>query len=532
MKHAIWGLTLALAMGTAQAATAASYQVQEKSIADLQADMAAGRVSAAGLVQAYEARIAAMDRQGPALHAVITLNPHALADARRLDLERKAGHLRGPLHGVPILIKDNIESGDGTATTAGSLALKENVTGRDAPLVKRLTDAGAVILGKTNLSEWANIRADSSTSGWSAVGGLVRNPYALDRNACGSSSGSGAAAAASFAAAAIGTETNGSITCPSAINGLAGIKPTVGLVSRTRVVPISSTQDTPGPMGRSVADIAAVLTAIAGSDPQDSATAEADARRQDYSRALKPDALKGARLGVLRNDMGYNAELDAAFDANLARLKALGAEIVEIKDFKPAPEIGAGEGVILRAELKATLNAYLATTPSAVKTRTLADIIAFDRAHAAEEMSLFGQGFFERAEKTKGLDDPEYQKAKAQAQRLAGPEGLGKLMADNRLDALIAPTVAPAWMTDTVLGDQVPGGTGGLSAIAGWPHLTVPMGQVRGLPVGLSFMGPAWSEARLLGYGYAFEQAAHGRKPPTYQPRVTAPRPDLPPPDQ
>jgi amidase len=528
MRQAIWGLALAIAMGAAPRVSAAAYQVEEKSIAQLQADMASGRVNSQQLVQAYEARIAAMDRRGPALHAIIALNPQALDDARRLDRERKAGHVRGPLHGVPILLKDNIESADGTATTAGSLALKDNVTRRDAPLVKRLTDAGAVILGKANLSEWANIRSDASTSGWSAVGGLVRNPYALDRNACGSSSGSGAATASSFAAAAIGTETNGSITCPSAINGLAGIKPTVGLVSRTHVVPISSTQDTPGPMGRNVADVAAVLTAIAGSDPDDAMTAQADARRQDYAGALRPDALKGARLGVLRKDMGYNAELDAVFEAGLARLKAAGAEIVEIKDFKQAPEIGPDEGVILRTELKATLNAYLASTPPAVKTRTLSDLIAFDRAHAAEEMGLFGQEGFERADRTRGLDDPDYLKAKSRAQRLAGPEGLGKLMADNRLDAVIAPTVAPAWMTDTVLGDQVPGGTGGLAAIAGWPHLTVPMGQVRGLPVGISFMGPAWSEARLLGYGYAFEQATHGRRPPTYQPHVTAPRAALP----
>jgi amidase len=281
-------------------------------------------------------------------------------------------------------------------------------------------------------------------------------------------------------------------------------------------------------MGRSVADVAAVLTAIAGSEPMDAATAEADAHRQDYSAALRADALKGVRLGVLRKDMGYNAELDAVFEAGLARLKAAGAEIIDITDYKQPPEMGRDEGLILRTELKATLNAYLASTPPAVKTRTLADLIAFDRAHAAEEMSLFGQEGFERSEKTKGLDDPDYVKAKAEAQRLAGPEGLGKLMADKHLDALIAPTVAPAWMTDVVLGDQVPGGTGGLSAIAGWPHLTVPMGQVRGLPVGMSFMSPAWSEAKLLGYGYAFEQATHARKPPTYQPHVTASRPNPP----
>jgi amidase len=470
-----------------------------------------------------------MDRQGPALHAIIGLNSHALGDARALDRERRAGHVRSSLHGVPILLKDNIESGDGTATTAGSLALTDNVTRRDAPLVKRLSDAGAVILGKTNLSEWANVRSDYSTSGWSAVGGLVRNPYALDRNACGSSSGSGAATAASFAAAAIGTETNGSITCPSAINGLAGIKPTVGLVSRTHVVPISSTQDTPGPMGRSVADLAAVLTAIAGSDPMDSATSEADGHRQDYAKVLRPDALKNARLGVLRKDMGYNPEVDAVFEARLSALKSAGAEIVEIRDFKPDEALGPDEERILSTELKVTLNAYLASTPPAVKTRTLAELIAFDRAHAASEMALFGQEGFERGEATKGLDDPDYQKSKAEAQRLAGPEGLGKAMTAKKLDALIAPTVSPAWVSDTVLGDHFSGGTGGLAAIAGWPHLTVPMGQVRGLPVGISFMGPPWSEAKMLVYGYAFEQATHARKPPTYQAYATATRPLLPP---
>jgi amidase len=279
-------------------------------------------------------------------------------------------------------------------------------------------------------------------------------------------------------------------------------------------------------MGRSVADVAAVLAALAGSDPLDTATGEADAHKQDYSAALQAGALKGARLGVLRKDTGYNAELDAVFEAALAKLKSAGAEIVEIKDYKQPAEIGRDEGLILRTELKATLNAYLASTPPSVKTRTLSDLIAFNRAHAGEEMGLFGQEGFERAQAAKGLNDPEYQKAKAEAQRLAGPEGIGKLLADDRLDALIAPTVSPAWMTDVVLGDQVPGGTGGLSAIAGWPHLTVPMGQVRGLPVGISFMGPAWSEAKLLGYGYAFEQATRARRPPTYQPHVIELRPD------
>jgi amidase len=519
MRQVILGLALAFAMGQG-AAAATGYAVEERSIAQLQADMSHGRTTAEAVTRAYLDRIAAMNRAGPGLHAVIALNPHALADARALDRERAAGHLRGPLHGVPILLKDNIESADGTATTAGSLALAANVTGRDAPLVRRLTDAGAIILGKTNLSEWANIRSDYSISGWSAVGGLVRNPYALDRNSCGSSAGSGAAAAASLAAAAIGTETNGSITCPSAVNGLVGLKPTVGLVSRTHIVPISSTQDTAGPMGRGVADVAAVLSVIAGSDPEDTATAPADSHREDYSLALRPGALKGARLGVLRAETGYEPALDAVFDAALDRLRAAGAEIVEIKDYKQPREIGHDEGLILSVELKATMNAYLATTPQSVTSRTLAGLIAFNRAHAERELALFGQDGFERAERTKGVDDPDYLKARAEARRLAGPEGIDRLLKDNRLDALIAPTVSAAWISDPVLGDHVLGGTGGLSAIAGYPHLTEPMGQVHGLPVGISFMGPAWSEARLLALGYDFEQATHARKPPTYRAHV------------
>lgn len=521
MRQLILGLVLAFAMGGAvSAADKAGYQVEEKSVAQLEADMASGAATAEALTRAYLDRIAAMNLKGPALHAVIAINPHAIADARALDKERAAGRLRGPLHGVPVLLKDNIESWDGTATTAGSLALADNVPQRDAPLVRRLTDAGAVILGKANLSEWANIRSEHSISGWSAVGGLVRNPYALDRNACGSSAGSGAAAASSLAAVTIGTETNGSITCPSAINGLVGLKPTVGLVSRTHLVPISSTQDTAGPMGRNVADVAAVLSVIAGTDQQDEATVQADQHRQDYLAALKSGALKGARLGVLRADTGYLPAEDAVFEAALDKLRAAGAVIVEIKDYKQPPELGPDEGVILMTELKATMNAYLASTPSAVKSRTLADLIAFNRAHADRELALFGQESFEAAERTKGLEDPAYVKAKAEAQRLAGVEGIDRLLKADRLDALIAPTVSPAWISDPVLGDHFLGGTGGLAAIAGYPHLTVPMGQVRGLPVGLSFMGPAWSEARLLALGYAFEQATHARKPPTYRASV------------
>ena len=518
--HAIgWiGMALTLLGGAAGAATP-GYDVVEKSIPQLQADMAAGKVTSEELVRAYQARIEAIDRNGPVLRSVIALNPHALADARALDKERRDGHVRGPLHGVPILIKDNIESADGTATTAGSLALADNVTHRDAPVVKRLTDAGAVILGKTNLSEWANIRSGSSISGWSAVGGLVKNPYVLDRSPCGSSSGTGTAIAASLAAAGVGTETDGSVVCPSAMAALAGLKPTLGLVSRTHVVPISHSQDTPGPMARSVEDAAILLTAMAGSDPADPATAQADAHRHDYAAALAGASLKGKRLGVLSFATGLTPESDALFAAAVARLKAEGAEVIELKDYKPPEGLGEDETTVLMTELKADLNAYLATTPLTVKTRTLADVIAFNKA-TARELVLFGQETFETAEATKGLDDPAYVKARADALKAAGADGIDKLIADNHLDALIAPTYGPASRIDVVDGDAISGRSSRLAAIAGYPHLTVPMGQARGLPVGLSFIGPAWSEDRLLALGAAFERSAKARTAPTYQPSV------------
>ncbi len=499
----------------AAALASAAYPVAETSISQIAADLNARRTTAVAVVQAYLERITAIDRGGPALHSIIALNPHVLADARAVDAGRARGVKLGPLAGVPLLLKDNIESADGAATTAGSLALKDNVTGRDAPLVRRLTDAGALILGKTNLSEWANIRSDHSISGWSAVGGLVKNPYALDRNACGSSAGTGAAVAASLAAAGVGTETDGSITCPAAMNGLVGLKPTVGLVSRTHVVPISHSQDTPGPMARSVADAALLLTALAGSDPQDLATAQADSHRADYAAALVGATLKGKRLGVLRFAVSDNPVEAALFDATLAQLKSAGAEIVEIKDYRPDPAMGEAEGVILFTELKTDLNAYLAATPASVKTRTLADVIAFDKA-TPRELALFDQDLFEKAEQTKGLADADYLKAKAAARRLSADQGIDGLIAKYRVDALVAPSFGPAWRIDVVGGDHASGSIGGLAAVAGYPHLTVPMGQIRGLPVGFSFVGPAWSEARLLALGSAFETVVQGRKPPTY----------------
>jgi amidase len=421
---------------------------------------------------------------------------------------------------VPILIKDNIESADKMATTAGSLALKDNVTGRDAPLVARMRAAGAIILGKTNLSEWANIRSNHSISGWSGVGGQARNPYALDRNTCGSSAGSGAAGAASLAAATIGTETDGSVTCPAAINGLVGLKPTVGLVSRTHIVPISHSQDTAGPMVRSVADAAAILNVIAGSDPADPATAPADRHKMDYLAGLKPGALKGVRIGVLLYASQFHPETERAFAKALDTLTAAGATLVPIGKFPGDHDLGKLEHLVLMTELKADLNAYLATTDAAkVPSRTLADLIAFNKAHADDEMPLFGQEQFFEAEKTGGLADPDYLKAEADARRFAGPEGIDRLLADNKVSVLIAPTLGPSWLIDPVLKDRfVGGGAGAPPAIAGYPHLTVPMGLVDGLPVGLSFIGPAWSDGALLAYGYAYEQASHARVPPRYLP--------------
>jgi amidase len=490
--------------------------VVERSIPELQADMAAGKVTSEALVRAYEARIEAIDRTGPTLRSVIVINPLALDDARRLDAERRAGHVRGPLHGVPVLVKDNIETDDGTPTTVGSLALRDNVTLRDAPVVARLKAAGAVILGKTNLSEWANIRSSRSISGWSAVGGLVKNPYALDRSTCGSSSGTGAAIAASLAAAGVGTETDGSVVCPSSLTGLVGLKPTVGLVSRTHVVPISSSQDTPGPMARSVLDAAILLTAMAGGDhPADPATASADDHRCDYLAALAGASLKGRRLGVLGYAADVSPALKAVFASAVALMKAEGAVIVVLDDYKPPKEIGEQERAVLLSELKADLNSYLATTPPAVKTRTLADLIAFNQAEP-RELSLFGQELFEQAEATMGLGDAAYLEARAACLNAAGQEGIDKLVAEHRLDALIAPSYGPAWRIDVVTGDHGEGRASSLPAISGYPHLTVPMGQIRGLPVGLSFIGPAWSEARLLALGHAFERKAQARRPPTY----------------
>jgi amidase len=490
---------------------------EPRTIAQLAADMQAGTLTSEKLTQSYIDRIAAVDDAGPMLNAILSINPNAIANAQALDQMRAGGVVRGPLHGVAIIVKDNIDTLDPMPTTAGSLALQDNLANRDAPVVARLRDAGAVIIGKSNLSEWANFRGNNSVSGWSAVGGLTKNPYVLDRSACGSSSGSGAAVAAGLAAAAVGTETDGSISCPSAASGLVGIKPTVGLIPRTHIVPISSTQDTAGPMALTVSDAALLLTIMAGSDASDPATAQADFYKADYTRALDKDALKGKRIGVARFMAGYHVPTDAAFETALAQLKAAGAELVEIKDFPNQREIGAAEGVVLKAEFHAGLDDYLASTPATVKVRSLADLVAFNKA-APAELEFFGQEILEESLAAPALQDAKYLEARATGQRLAGKEGIDKVLTDNKLDALVAPTGGPAWTTDLVTGDHFLGASSTLPSVAGYPYITVPMGEVRDLPVGLSFIGTAWSEARLIAMAYAFEQLTQARQAPAFLP--------------
>lgn len=515
-------LALALMAGApvaAQDRASVGAAVVEKSIDELQAMMASGEWTSARLTQAYLDRIDAIDRNGPTLRSVIAVSPDALEQARASDARRKVGRLKGPLDGVPVLIKDNIETRE-LPTTAGSLALADNHTRRDAPVVALLRAEGAVILGKTNLSEWANIRSNNSMSGWSAVGGLVKNPYALDRTACGSSSGSGAAVAASLAAVALGTETDGSVVCPSAMNGLVGLKPTLGLVSRTHVVPISHSQDTPGPMARSVRDVAILFSAMVGSDPADSATKGADEYRKDYAAGLSPDALKGMRIGWWKPEM--DEDLAARFDKALEELRAAGAILVEVK----LPELkglGDAEGEVLYTELKDDLAAYLATTPPSVKVRTLADVIAFNEANKAMEMQFFGQESFLKAEKTRGTKDAEYLGARAKSLRLAGAEGIDATLAAGKVQLLVTPTYGTPWLSDPAHGDQFSGPSASeLPAVSGYPHLTVPMGLVDGLPAGLSFIGTAYADGLLLKAGYAFERATRARVVPRYVPSIPA----------
>ncbi|MBN8814046.1 MAG: amidase [Sphingomonas sp.] len=514
-------LALLLIVAPAAAFAQSLPVVEEQSIDQLRAAMASG-VSSEAITRAYLARIEAMDRKGPSLRAVIAVNPDAIAEAQASDARRKAKKPLGPLDGVPILIKDNIETKDPVATTAGSLALKDNVTKRDAPVVARLRAQGAVILGKTNLSEWANIRSTKSMSGWSAVGGLVRNPYALDRTACGSSSGTGAGIAASFAAAGLGTETDGSVVCPSSMNGLVGLKPTVGLVSRTYVVPISHSQDTPGPMARSVKDVAILLDAMDALDPADPAMVARPQYRvapPPYTSVLPGSSLKGVRIAVLRTDTPVLEKV--RFEQALAVLEAQGAVLIEVT--RPKTEgMGDAEFDVLKFELKSDLDTYLASTPPAVKTRTLDQVIAFNTANSAAEMPYFAQEIFDMAAKSKGVDEPTYKDQRAKS--FAAAKGaIDKMLADAGASILVQPSYGPAWLSDPVYGDQYNGPSSSeLPAISGYPNLTVPMGLVRGLPVGISFIGPAWSERELLKAGYVYEQASKARVAPRYLPTVDA----------
>jgi len=491
--------------------------IAERSLADLAAAMAAGHTSAARLVALYTKRIERLDRAGPRLASVIELNPDAPAIAKALDAERRRKGPRGPLHGMPILVKDNIDTADRMLTTAGSLALADTRPAEDAHVVQRLREAGAVILGKANLSEWANIRSSQSTSGWSARGGLVRNPYALDRNVSGSSSGSAAAAAASLCAAAVGSETDGSILSPSSICALVGLKPTVGLISRSGIIPIAHSQDTAGPMARSVRDCALLLAGMVGADPRDPATRDAPASPADYLAALDANALKGARLGVVRQFFDFHDIVARAYEPVLAALERAGAVLVDpvkLPDFDSS--VNDAEMTVLLYELKADLDAYLARRGPSSQVKSLADVIAFNERHAERELAWFGQDLFVKAQAKGPLTDDEYLKARALCLKVARTDGIDAAVREHRLDALIAPTGGPAWRSDTVLGDHVVGGSTSPAAVAGLPAITVPAAEIRGLPLGLSFFGSAWSEAKLLGLAYAFEQATKARKPPRY----------------
>jgi len=508
-------------VGESRSPAPTEFELDELTVAQLQDAMTSGRYTSRRLVELYLQRIAQIDAAGPRLRSIIEINPDALAIADALDAERKAKGSRGPLHGIPVLIKDNIDTGDKMLTTAGSLALVGGPAPRDAFVVERLRAAGAVLLGKTNLSEWANIRSPRSTSGWSARGGLVKNPYVLDRNACGSSSGTGAAIAASLAAVGVGTETDGSVVCPSSVAALVGIKPTIGLVSRSGIVPIAHSQDTAGPMTRTVTDAAVLLNAMAGADSRDPATSSAPAAREDYTAALKTTALQGARIGVARAQyFGYSPPADSVIDAAIAEMKAHGATIVDPADIATAARLDACEIEVLLYEFKADLNTYLATRGTTSAASTLTDLIAFNERERAREMPYFGQELFVRAEAKGPLTAPEYVAASQLCRRLAGEQGIDAVMTMHRLDALVVPTLGPAWPTDLQNGDHITGGGSTPAAIAGYPSITVPAGWAGELPIGLLFMGRAWSESRLIGLAFAYEQATKHRRPPKFLPTI------------
>jgi amidase len=509
---------LAVLTASVPASQPPAFPLDEATSAQLQEWMAAGRYTARQIAELYLRRIDEIDRQGPVLRSVIEVNPDALTIADALDAERRTRGARGPLHGIPVLIKDNIDTADRMLTTAGSLALEGSRPAKDAFVVERLRAAGAVILGKTNLSEWANFRSTRSSSGWSARGGQVKNPYVLDRNPCGSSSGTGAAIAANLAAIGVGTETDGSIVCPSGASGLVGIKPTLGLISRAGIIPIAHSQDTAGPMARTVADAAVLLGAMAGIDPRDAATRTAGTHAaRDYARHLDPAALKGARIGVARRQyFGYSAAADRLVDRAIADMKARGAVIVDPADIPTASKMDGCELEVLQYEFKADLNAYLAARDPPSPVRSLADLIAFNEREKAREMPFFGQELLIASQKKGPLTSPAYRAARARCRSLAREQGIDLVLRRHRLDAIVAPTGSPAWTTDPVNGDHFLGASSTPAAVAGYPSITVPAGQAFDLPVGISFIGPAWSEPRLIALAYAYEQATKHRRPPAF----------------
>ncbi len=482
--------------------------------------MEAGKLSSHSLTSQYLARIKTIDKAGPRLNAIIEINPEALKIALDMDRERKLKRVRGPLHGIPVLLKDNIATGDRMSTTAGSLALNGIRAARDAHVAAQLRAAGAVIIGKTNLSEWANMRSTHSVSGWSGRGGLTLNPYSLDRNCSGSSSGSGAAIAAGLATLAVGTETDGSIVSPASICGLVGIKPTLGLVSRSGIIPIAHSQDTAGPMARSVADAALMLAAMTGVDAKDPVTQEGAGKAGDYRAALETGGLKGKRIGVARNFFGTNDELDAVIEKALLDLKAQGAILVDTE----VPNIGKygdSETEVLLYEFKADLAAYLKEYAPHAPVSNMADVIAFNQKNRQQELPYFGQEYLERAQAKGDLDTPAYREALANNQRYSRAEGIDQVMREHQLDALVAPTGGPAWLTDFINGDHFGGSFSSPAAVAGYPHITVPAGYVHGLPVGLSFVGAAYSEAVLIRMAYSYEQATLHRRAPQFPASVS-----------
>ena len=492
--------------------------MEEFTIDQLQAQMATGATTARAIVEQYLARIEQVDRQGPALNSVIELNPDALAIAGALDEERRTLGPRGPLHGIPILIKDNIDTADPMATTAGSLALVGAQPARDAFIVERLRAAGAVILGKTNLSEWANFRSTRSTSGWSSRGGQTRNPYALDRNPCGSSSGSAVAVAANLCLAAVGTETDGSIICPASSNGVVGIKPTVGLVSRSGIIPIAHSQDTAGPMARTVRDAAILLGALAGVDPRDPATEAGQGQKYtDYIQFLDASGLRGARIGVARNFFGFHPQVDQIMEAAIAVMRQAGAEIVDPANVATAGQFRESEMEVLLTEFKANLNQYLAELGAEAPVHSLAEIVRFNEEHQEQVMPYFGQELFLMAAEKGPLTNEAYTNALAKNHRLARDEGIDATLRQHRLDAIVAPSNGPAWLIDPITGDHYGGGSSSPAAVAGYPNVTVPAGYVHGLPIGISFFGSAYQEPTLIRLAHAFEQATRVRRPPEFR---------------